>query len=145
MTASFSLPFILPWIIPTPTSPMRSFKSLAHACALNKSFSPSPCSTVGHTTKICRPAKACLCKYKSKSSLRCGVIRCVLTGLRPGGSSSKTELSISPNSNCCIVRGIGVAVIIKTCTRAALSASSCLCNTPKRCCSSVITSPSLAN
>ncbi len=43
------------------------------------------------------------------------------------------------------VRGMGVALIIIWCACVPLEASARRCSTPKRCCSSTIASPSLAN
>jgi hypothetical protein len=71
-------------------------------------------------------------------------------GVRPGGSSSSTLTSRSPYTVMAAVRGMGVAVITSTSGTAwppssALARSAARCSTPKRCCSSMTTTPRLAN
>ena len=56
-----------------------------------------------------------------------------------------TERSRSPNNVKASDLGIGVAVIISTCGVFPFSINFTLCSTPKRCCSSIMTSPSLPN
>ena len=69
---------------------------------------------------------------------------CTITGLRPGGGVKIRLMSRTPLIAICMVRGMGVAesVSTSTCSRMVLSCS--LCCTPKRCSSSIITSPKLA-
>ena len=71
----------------------------------------------------------------------------VTMGVRPGGSSSMVLTSRSAKSVIASVRGMGVALIIRRCGSSAccssLSRSASRCATPKRCCSSMIASPSL--
>ncbi len=66
----------------------------------------------------------------------------VRIGRRPSGGVSITEMSRSPESDMCSVRGIGVALIASTSTSSRSWRSSSFCATPKRCSSSTITSPS---
>ncbi len=66
----------------------------------------------------------------------------VFTGRRPSGGVSITEMSRSPASDICSVRGIGVADIEITSTRSFSWRSSSFCLTPKRCSSSTINRPS---
>ncbi len=69
----------------------------------------------------------------------------VSTASRSSGGVSRFEMSRTPNSDRCSVRGIGVAVIVSTSTvcRSALSRS--FTSTPNRCSSSMITRPRLWN
>ncbi len=69
-------------------------------------------------------------------------------GSRPRGISSSTERSRSPKMTIAAVRGMGVAVITSRSGSAAssersrpLSRSAARCSTPKRCCSSMTTTP----
>ena len=69
-----------------------------------------------------------------------------LTGRRPGGSSLMTEVVMWLMRVMAMVRGMGVAVMKSTCGGGASGAffTSCArCRTPKRCCSSMMTSPRL--
>ena len=65
----------------------------------------------------------------------------VRTGRRPSGAVSMTEMSRSPASDICSVRGIGVADIDRTSTRSRSCRSRSFWRTPKRCSSSTISSP----
>ena len=67
-------------------------------------------------------------------------------GFRPGGSSSMTDTSKSPYKVMARVRGIGVAVITKIWGGMPLFFFHSLARwaTPNRCCSSIITKPSLS-
>ena len=69
----------------------------------------------------------------------------VFTGVRPGGNSSRMEMSRSPNIKRPSVRGMGVALITSVCGWSALPDKSPRWRTPKRCCSSVTTKPSFRN
>ena len=71
---------------------------------------------------------------------------CVVTPLRPAGTSRSSEISSSPNTVIATVRGIGVAVVTSRCGAfAALARSASRCSTPNLCCSSITTSPRSAN
>ena len=77
--------------------------------------------------------------------------RCVVTGRRPAGSSSRTVISRSPKMVMATVRGMGVAVMtsrwgvsrlpVAGSTASARSRRASRWATPKRCCSSTTTSP----
>ena len=70
----------------------------------------------------------------------------VMTGLRPGGSSSIILTSRSPYNVMANVRGMGVAVITSTWGGCWFFAHNlALCATPKRCCSSTTARPRLLN
>ena len=67
-------------------------------------------------------------------------------GLRPAGSSRSVDVSRSPNTVIATVRGIGVAVMTRTCgLTSERSTSAERCSTPNRCCSSTTSSPRSAN
>ena len=65
----------------------------------------------------------------------------VLIAKRFCGAVAITEKSLIPSSDIPSVRGMGVAVRVKTSTSARNDLSSSFCRTPKRCSSSIITSP----
>ena len=65
----------------------------------------------------------------------------VRMGRRPSGGVSMIEMSRSPESDMCSVRGIGVALNVSTSTSSRRARSSSFCATPKRCSSSRMTSP----
>ena len=69
----------------------------------------------------------------------------VSTGWRPGGSSSSTDTSRSPKSVRASERGIGVALITNRSGSSPLPSMRRRCPTPKRCCSSITSSPRRAN
>ena len=75
----------------------------------------------------------------SSSSYSPTVVR---IGRRPSGGVSMIEMSRSPESDMCSVRGIGVALSVSTSTSRRSDRSSSFCATPKRCSSSRMTSPS---
>ena len=88
------------------------------------------------------PSRAC-----SRSSAELDQLLVVLAdrvriGRRPSGGVSITEMSRSPESDMCSVRGIGVAVSVSTSTSSRSARSSSFCATPNRCSSSTITRPS---
>ena len=62
-------------------------------------------------------------------------------GRRPSGGVSIVEMSRTPASDICSVRGIGVADSEMTSTLSLSWRSSSFCRTPKRCSSSTISSP----
>ena len=62
-------------------------------------------------------------------------------GKRLGGGVSMTLMSRTPESDICSVRGMGVAVSVSTSTCSRSSFICSLCCTPKRCSSSMTTSP----
>ena len=62
-----------------------------------------------------------------------------LIGCRFAGSSSMMEISRSPYKIIASVRGIGVALMTSTCGSPPFLLSISRCATPKRCCSSVMT------
>ena len=102
----------------------------------------------GQTQYACRPSSTCLWMRSTISLRRVSASTTVFTGVRPGGSSSMTETSRSAYAVIASVRGIGVAVMISWCgnlpPREPLSRSVSRWCTPKRCCSSTMTSPSRA-
>ena len=72
----------------------------------------------------------------------------VVTGSRPGGSSSMMVMSRSPKTTMAAVRGMGVAVITSRSgsrpwpsAPRPLARRAARCSTPKRCCSSMTTTP----
>ena len=65
----------------------------------------------------------------------------VSTASRSAGGVSRFEMSRTPNSDMCSVRGIGVAVIVSTSTVARSALSRSLTSTPNRCSSSMINRP----
>ena len=67
--------------------------------------------------------------------------RCVVTGIRPEGRCAMMDTSMSPNSDCARVRGIGVALMSRKSTFSPFSSKRRRCCTPKRCCSSATTMP----
>ena len=69
----------------------------------------------------------------------------VLIASRFCGAVAITEKSRRPSSAMPSVRGIGVAVSVSTSTSARNAFSASFCRTPKRCSSSMITSPSRLN
>ena len=71
-----------------------------------------------------------------------------MIGVLPGGNSSSTLTSKSPYTVIAAVRGMGVAVITNTSgisDELPFSRRAARCSTPKRCCSSITTTPRLAN
>ena len=66
---------------------------------------------------------------------------CTCTGKRLGGGVSMTDMSRTPDSDICSVRGIGVAVSVSTSTCSRRFFRCSLCSTPKRCSSSMTTRP----
>ena len=80
-------------------------------------------------------SRACLTSSSSYSPT------CVRIGRRPSGGVSIIEMSRSPASDMCSVRGIGVAVSDSTSTSSRSWRRSSFCATPKRCSSSTTTSP----
>ncbi len=85
--------------------------------------------------RACSRTSACLTSSSSYSPTY------VLTGRRPSGGVSMTEMSRRPASDICSVRGIGVALIEMTSTRSLSWRSSSFCLTPKRCSSSTMIRP----
>ena len=73
------------------------------------------------------------------------VMNHVLMGLRPGGSSSRMEMSRSPYMSSPSVRGMGVADMTRRCGLCALPASRPRWRTPNRCCSSTMARPRFLN
>ena len=69
----------------------------------------------------------------------------VSTARRSSGGVSRLEMSRSPSSDMCSVRGMGVAVIVSTSTICRRAFSRSLTSTPNRCSSSMITSPRFWN
>ena len=69
----------------------------------------------------------------------------VLIDKRRCGAVAMIEKSRSPSSDIASVRGIGVAVSVSTSTSARSAFSRSFCCTPKRCSSSMMTSPRLWN
>ncbi len=66
---------------------------------------------------------------------------CVMIGRRSSGGVLIVEMSRTPVSVMYSVRGIGVAVSVSTSTSVRIFFSVSLCVTPKRCSSSMISSP----
>ena len=69
----------------------------------------------------------------------------VSTGERSRGGVCISVMSRRPASDWCSVRGIGVAVSVRTSVSRRSCLSRSLCFTPKRCSSSITISPSAAN
>src|SRR5205807_1682929 len=109
----------------------------------------SDSSISGQTQYACRPARQASAMRATVSTRRGSGTTTVCTGVRPGGSSSMTEMSRSAYAVMARVRGMGVAVMISWCgTRPSFcpfSESLRRCCTPKRCCSSTMTSARRAN
>ena len=97
---------------------------------------------------LARPPRAIRCQARSTQPGRSAAGTTVVPiGDRPCGSSDSVEVSRSPNTVIATVRGIGVAVITRTCgglPSGCLVRSACRCSTPNRCCSSTTISPRLA-
>ena len=96
------------------------------------------------TKKICPPrfnSRMIACRTNSSPNR----VTRVSTARRSAGGVSRFEMSRTPNSDMCSVRGIGVAVIVSTSTveRSALSRS--FTSTPNRCSSSITSRPRFAN
>ena len=100
----------------------------------------------GNTIYTCLPSFIC-CLMPEYRLVVWLLYLCIVTiGFLPGGSWSITLTSRSPYIVIARVRGIGVAVITSTWGGFWLLLHSlALCATPKRCCSSTTTSPSLLN
>ena len=105
----------------------------------------SESSISGQTTYACLPLSISSRTKLYTLSRDLPVTAFVRIGLRPAGSSSIAETSISPNRIMARVRGIGVADMTRQSGSVPFSLMSDRCRTPKRCCSSVITSPRWAN
>ena len=69
----------------------------------------------------------------------------VSTGCRSSGAVANVEVSRIPVSDISSVRGIGVALMASTSTLVRICLSFSLCSTPKRCSSSITTSPRSLN
>ena len=69
----------------------------------------------------------------------------VRTASRSTGGVAMTDISRTPVSASCSVRGIGVAVSVSTCTSARSAFSRSLCPTPKCCSSSMMRRPRSLN
>ncbi len=96
-------------------------------------------------TRVRRASSAARMAGSTAASQSCRATARVVTGLRPGGSSSSSLVDSSPRSASASVRGMGVALNVSRCgatppVRRRLSASRWA--TPSRCCSSTITSAS---
>ena len=65
----------------------------------------------------------------------------VVGGMRPAGFSSRRDTSRSPKAASVRVRGIGVALMARTSGARPFMVSLRRSDTPKRCCSSITTSP----
>ena len=144
ITAAFSGPFMRPCSRPM-RLPGRRGRATSSIYAEAACMSLSPSSISGHTIYACRPAPSCRARKPYISARFLPVMAYVFTGVRPGGSSSSTEMSKSPNKSSPSVRGMGVALITSRWGLSALSASAARWRTPKRCCSSVTASPRRAN
>ena len=100
-------------------------------------------------TRLCKK-KTCPPRFSSRwMALRMifssNSITVVSIGSRSCGGVSMVLMSRAPVRAMCSVRGIGVAVSVNTSTVCRSILSFSLCSTPKRCSSSMITSPSSLN
>ncbi len=93
------------------------------------------------TTYTC-PSRASSRRIESWISGRSSSRMNVWIGWRASGGVSITDRSRSPASDMCSVRGIGVAVSVRTSTWVRSCLRRSLWTTPKRCSSSMITRPS---
>ena len=126
-----------------------SWPKRSNTCSADATSNLSLSSINGHTTKPCCPAATAsrisphiICSNNGPAA------HFVTIGVRPGGSSSNTLTSKSPYTVIAAVRGIGVAVITNTSgveASAPFLPSAARCSTPNRCCSSITTTPRLAN
>ena len=108
---------------------------------------PSPAGSSspmrGHTTYACRPPRTSSptrAQVRSIQPGRSSGTTWVVIGARPAGSSRSVEVSRSPKTVIATVRGIGVAVMTRTCGGSfPLPRNASRCSTPNRCCSSTTT------
>ena len=100
----------------------------------------------GKTIYTCRPFSISRC-INPLSFNRFLSNKCIVwIGFLPGGSSSITLMSRSPYRLMASVRGMGVAVITRTCGGFSFFFQSLArWATPNLCCSSITASPRLAN
>ena len=121
----------------------------------SRRFDAVPVSMAGTTTYACSPAATRWASHAYTSSRCPGETSLVVMGFRPGGRPLMVETSRSPRSEIAIVRGIGVAVMTRTCgvmgcwsvewSSPAWTRNVARWPTPKRCCSSMIATASDAN
>ena len=150
MAASLSAGRIWPWSSPTRRPASSSAASRSASAVADAASTRSEPSTSGQTTNARCPEATCSRTRAQASSTSSGVrSHAVVTGWRPGGSSSITVMSRSPKTTMAAVRGMGVAVMtsrsgsrpVPSAPRP-LSRRAARCSTPKRCCSSITTTPS---
>ncbi len=169
MTSSFSSPGRRPCRTPSRIPPARASARVrasdrtAAAGAASASVSAGsstarPRQRLGVRVVVVPPIRGqttnTRCPAATSSRTRCqtramwtGCSRATTTwveiGARPAGSSDSVETSTSPKTVIATVRGIGVAVMTRTCGREPsrdFAARAARCSTPKRCCSSTTTS-----
>ena len=103
----------------------------------------------GQTTNAWRPAatsSATLAHTRATCAEFCSRTTWVVMPRRPPGNSVSVETSRSPKTVTAKVRGIGVAVMVKTCGgNLPLRRNASRCSTPKRCCSSTTIRPRSKN
>ncbi len=102
-------------------------------------------SMAGLTTKAWCPASSSRSTRSQARSASAGASRRVAMGWRPGGSSSSTDCSRSPNRARARERGMGVALMTSQWGSRPFCLSASRWRTPNRCCSSTTTSCSLRN
>ena len=148
ISASRSAGFRRPWTIPTRSgarSAVSRTASLSAATAPSPSSAPSSMS--GTTTNVRCPRAASSRTLLHVPSSWDGRLTPVWIATRPAGGVRRSETSRSAYSTWPSVRGIGVAVISRTCGERppAFASSAPRWSTPKRCCSSMMTRPRSAN
>ena len=142
---SFSFGFIFPCKYSTLYSGNTSFLYLSASSITDFKFNSSFSSTSGHTIYACLPSSTCfLTKLFTRSSIPRVTAKVSIFFLF-GGNSSIIDISRSPYKISASVLGIGVAVITNTSGFSPFAEITFLCLTPKRCCSSVTTSPKFLN
>ena len=92
-------------------------------------------------TKYACPPRVSSLEIASRTSSSLYSITYVWMGTRSIGGSSSTLISRMPMRLMCSVRGIGVAVSVRTSMLVLSCLIFSLCATPKRCSSSIIKSP----
>src|SRR5918996_401142 len=126
---------ICPWAMPT-----RASGTLSRSHAANRSM----VWTSDRTQNTCPPRRSSRRTAAMATDWSYGPTY-VRTGWRSSGGVSTTLISRIPDSAISSVRGIGVAVIVRTSTLTRSRFSRSLWATPKRCSSSMIRSPRSLN
>ena len=139
---------IWPWIRPTRSSASSPAASRSYSSVADFASTLTESLTSGQTTKARCPIATSERTRPTRGAAPSGPgSHSVVTGSRPGGSSSSVVRSRSPKITIAAVRGIGVAVMTRRSgsPAAPLARRPARCSTPKRCCSSITTMPREAN